>query len=132
LTVGFFIDCLSLSPVTGPENPDLLVSPRKAHCHDGALDPAKTEVALLRAAMIEVFGDCAQRVQKRMLGEFKPDAMLGPIGLVLGSVPFEIGHRHVTTIWYVKYAILLYGRKGLLVPPSAGLPCSARRTSIVN
>src|SRR5258708_3135102 len=132
LTAGFFIDRLSFPPVTGPENPDLLVSPRKAHRYDGALDPANTEVALLLAAMIEVFGDHAQRVQKRMLSELKPDAMLGPIGLVLGSVPFEIGHRHVTTIWYVEHAILLYGRKGLLIPPSAGLPCSARRTSIVN
>src|SRR5260370_39874380 len=101
LSVGFFISCFSFTPVTGPEKPDLLVSPGKAPRHDGALDPAKAEVTLLLAAMIEVFGDHAQRVQKRMLGELKPDAMPGPIGPVLCCVPFEIGHRPGTIVGYV-------------------------------
>src|SRR5260370_11749357 len=81
LSVGFFISCFSFTPVTGPEKPDLLVSPGEAHRHDGALDPAKAKVTLLLAAVIEVFGDHAQRVQKRMLGELKPDAMLGRLAL---------------------------------------------------
>src|SRR6202011_892387 len=63
LALGFFIDSLSFPPVAGPENPDLLVSPRKAHSHNDALDPAETEVARLLAAMIEVFSDHAQRAQ---------------------------------------------------------------------
>ena len=58
-----------------------------------ALNPAETEVTLLLAAMIEIFGDHAERVQKRMLGKLEPDAMLGPINPVFRSIPFEIGHR---------------------------------------
>src|SRR5882762_3500627 len=94
LTVGFFIDRRSFPPIASPENPDLLVSPREAHCHDGALDPTETEIALFATTMTEVFGDHAQRNQKRMLRKLEPDAMLDPIGPVLRSVPFEIGHRN--------------------------------------
>src|SRR6202035_1470595 len=101
LTVGFFIDRPSFPPVAGPENPDLPVAPCESHRHDGALDPAETEIALLVAAMIEVFGDHAQRVQKRMLGQLEPDAMLGPIDPVFRCVPFEIGHRFRTRFHYV-------------------------------
>src|SRR6202035_5360734 len=57
LTVGFFINRLSFSPVARPENPDLLVAPCEAHRHDGAIDPSETEITLLAAAMIEVFSD---------------------------------------------------------------------------
>src|SRR6266404_8434462 len=78
LTVGFFIDCLSFPPVAGPENPDLFVSPREAHRHNSALNPAETEVALLAPAMIEVFSDHAKRVQKRVLGKLEPDAHAWP------------------------------------------------------
>ncbi len=76
--------------MTRPENPDLLASPCEAHGHDGALDPAETEVALLVTAMIEVFSDHAQRIPKRMLGKLESDAMLGSIDPVFCSVPFEI------------------------------------------
>jgi hypothetical protein len=109
LTVGFFIDCFSFPPVAGPENPDLFVSPREAHRHNGALDPAETEVALFATAMIEIFSDHAKRVQKRMLGELEPDAMLGPIDPVFSGVPFENRASGLTVVWYVKDTISLYG-----------------------
>src|ERR1700689_456469 len=67
-TVGFFIDRFSFPPVTCSENPDPLVSPREAHRHDGTLDPAKTEIATLAPAMIEVLRDHAQRIKKTHAG----------------------------------------------------------------
>jgi hypothetical protein len=70
-----------------------LVSPREANRHNGALDTAETKVALLPAAVIEILSDHTQWVQKRMLGKFEPDAMLGPIAPVFRSVPFKIGHQ---------------------------------------
>src|SRR5271163_2395788 len=71
-TVGFFINRLSFPPIPSPKNPDPLVSPRKAHRHDGALDLTKTEVAPLIAAMIDVLGDHTQRIEKCMLGNLEP------------------------------------------------------------
>jgi hypothetical protein len=42
--------------------------------------------------MTEVFRDHAQRIEKRMLRKLEPDAMLGPVDLILCSIPFEVGH----------------------------------------
>src|SRR6266853_7004267 len=67
LTVGFFIDRFSFPPIARSENPDPLIAPREAHRHDAAFDPAETEIAPFATAMIEVFGDHAQRIQKRIL-----------------------------------------------------------------
>jgi hypothetical protein len=41
-----------------------LVSPSEPHCHDGPLDLAKTEIARLTAAMIEVLSYHTQRIEK--------------------------------------------------------------------
>jgi hypothetical protein len=76
-----------------------LVSPCEAHRHDRALNPAKTEVALLRPAMIKIFSDDAQRVQKRMLGMLEPNAMLCPIGPVLCGIPLKIGRSREPSIY---------------------------------
>jgi hypothetical protein len=92
LTVGFFIHCLSLPPVPGSENPDSSVSPCEAYRHDGAFDLAKTEVTSFVAAMVNIFGNDARRVEKCVLSELEPYFVLGLINPVLGSIPFEIGH----------------------------------------
>jgi hypothetical protein len=105
-TVGFFIDRLSFPPIAGSENPDLLVSPCEPNRHDGALDPAETEVACLATAMIEVSSDHAQRVQKRVLGKLEPDAMLDPIDLVFRGVPFKIAHQPGLSLISLGYHLI--------------------------
>jgi hypothetical protein len=70
-----------------------LVPHCEAHRHNGAFDPAETEVALFAPAMTEVFSDHAKRIQKRLLSKLEPDAMLGPIDPVFRGVPLKIGHR---------------------------------------
>src|SRR5882724_419449 len=114
LTVGFFIDRLSFPPVSRTKNSDPLVSPCKSHRHDSALNPTEAEVALFAAAVIEVFSNHAQRIEKRQLGEFEPDAVLCPIDSLLYGIPLEIGHRLAINL-YVKCTILLYGLKDAIV-----------------
>src|SRR4051794_14966520 len=64
LTVGFFIDRLSFSPVTRAENPYLSVPQGKPHRHDRTLNLPEAKITLFRAAVIEVFGDDAPGIQK--------------------------------------------------------------------
>src|SRR4051794_27477067 len=92
LAVGFFIDHLSLPPVTGSEYPDFPASPCEAHRHNGALDTAETEVARFGAAVAKIFGNHARPVEECLLGKLEAHAMFGLVDLVLGNVPFEIGH----------------------------------------
>jgi hypothetical protein len=70
-----------------------LVSPSEAHRHDGTLNQAETKVALFTTAVIEVFGDHTQRVEKCQLRKLEPDAMLCPIAPFLGGILLEIGHK---------------------------------------
>jgi len=53
------MDRFSLPPIPRSENPDLLVPPREAYRHDGALNSAKTKIALLSTAVIKVLGNHA-------------------------------------------------------------------------
>ena len=39
--------------------------------------------------MTEVFGNHAQRIEKRMLGKLEPDAMLGTVDVGLRGVPYS-------------------------------------------
>jgi hypothetical protein len=51
---------------------------------------AETEVAPLRTAVVEIFGNDAARIKERCLRRPERDPVLGAIRAVLGVVPFEV------------------------------------------
>jgi hypothetical protein len=97
LTVGFFIDRLSFPPIAGPENPDLLVSPRKAYRDNGTLDSTETEEPLLAAAMIDIFCDHRDGSGKARWASSKPMPCL--VRLILSFAvshsKSDIGQNHL-------------------------------------
>ena len=66
--IFLLIDGLSLSPITGADDPDDVRPPGKANCHDTAINNAEAEVALLALAMRGVLRNDTLRIPERTLG----------------------------------------------------------------
>src|SRR5439155_64433 len=106
LGVLLLIEPLSLSPIASAEDADATFAIGEPHRQYAARHPAEAEIALLAAAVLQILGDHAARVEERGLRFGKSHPMLGAIGTVLGGIPFEARlarHR------YGKYAISAYG-----------------------
>jgi len=79
LTVLLLIDSLSFPPIAGAENADAACAIGKAYRHHAASDDAKAKVPRLRAAMLQVLGDDAARIEERRLRCGEGDAVLGTV-----------------------------------------------------
>src|SRR5438067_1134124 len=107
--VLLFIDTLTLSPISGSEDPNLAFAISEADRQYSVRCFTETEKSLLfHFAVFHILRNDSLRISEGVLCLGERDSMPSPIDLVLAWVPFEI-HRNQSTICsYIRTAIPLY------------------------
>jgi hypothetical protein len=75
--------------MTGTENADAARAVSEAHRHYAVRDFAEVEISRFCAAMLQILGDNAARIEEIRPRFAERNAVLDAVGAILGIVPFE-------------------------------------------
>lgn len=89
------IECLALSPVSGPDDSDSLASEREAYGQDATAHAPESEVAVLGSTVSRIFGEDESRIIEYSCCKLEGDTVLGHIVTGLPLVPLELHWRTI-------------------------------------
>jgi len=93
-----FIDPLSFSPISSPENPDYIDPKGKSNSHYAVIYATDTIESSLLTPMAYIFCNDTARVEKSTLGQGKGDIVFGLVLPVFFLVPLKASLPHEDNI----------------------------------